>query len=227
MGYKRRNYKKRYSKKQHPWAKTAGSALSMASKALTVAYGLKNLINVEKKFIDTSISGTALVASPSGFVSCISLVGQGTDLNQRIGDSIKYSSLMVEGFVTLNAATQDLIKVSIVLDRQTNASLPLYSDIYEVGAGSGATAQRNKLSVDRFKVLKEWNLDLETAGSTLKKFHTYIKFPTGQDYHEKFSGTGSTIASVYSNSIYIVFAGNLSTSMSAISYFTRIRYVDN
>lgn len=188
---------------------------------------LKNVINVEKKFIDVSSGGTTLPTNTTGTIVLLSGCAQGTDINQRVGDSIKYMSLMLEGFVTLNATSQDLVKVSVVMDMQGNAGTPAYSDIYELGNASASLAQRNKTTVDRFRVLKEWNLDLDTAGLTIKKFKCFLKFPMGKDSHEKFNGTGATSASVYSNGIYLVFGGNLTATFSSINYYSRIRYVDN
>ena len=185
---------------------------------------LKSLVNVEKKFIDVSNSSTAFPTNTTGTLVLLNGIDAGGTQVQRTGNSIKITSLMLEGFITLNAsATNDMCKVSLILDKQPNGAVASWSDIFEVGSGSSATAQRNKLTVDRFVVLKQFDMTLATAGDTNKKFKCYEKL----SLHEKFSGNGNTIASVYTNAIYLCFQGNLSANFSNISYFSRIRFVDN
>lgn len=185
---------------------------------------LKGLINVEKKFIDVSNSGTALPTNTTGTLVLLNGIDAGSTQIQRAGNSIKMTSIKLEGFVQLNsAATNDYVTVSIVLDKQPNAATPNWNDIYEIGSASSALAQRNKLTVDRFVVLKKWDLPLATAGDTIRKFSCFEKL----NLHEKFNGNGVTIASIYTNAMYLVFSGNLSSNFSNITYFSRIRFVDN
>lgn len=185
---------------------------------------LKGLINVEKKFIDVSNSGTALATNTTGTLVLLNGVDAGGTQVQRTGNSIKMTSIKMEGFVQLNsAATNDYVTVSIVLDKQPNAATANWNDIYEIGSASSALAQRNKLTVDRFIVIKKWDLPLATAGDTIRKFQCFEKL----NLHEKFNGNGNTIASIYTNALYLVFSGNLSANFSNIQYFSRVRFVDN
>lgn len=184
---------------------------------------LKSLVNVEKKFLDVSTSGTTLASGVTGNVDLLSGCGQGDTVSSRDGLSIKYVSFYIEGFVQLNGSTQDEVKVSLILDKQVNASLPTYGQIFDLSVVTGSIALRNFTTVDRFVVLRQVNLSLNNNGNQLKKFSFFLKIP----YHEKFNGVGTTIASIYTNALYLAYCGDNTTDLSVIDYFARIRYVDN
>lgn len=185
---------------------------------------LKGLINVEKKFIDNTISASAI--SSTGATSLMNGVAQGTDNINRVGDSIKMVSIMIEGYVTLHAsATSDYIRLALVLDKQPNAALGAYTDIYQT---STPQAPRHYLTVDRYVVLKEFRLDLDSNGKQLAKFSHYTKIPVNsKDHHVKFNGTGATIGSIYTNSLLLAVCGTQATNTSTLNAIVRIRFVDN
>lgn len=220
---------KKYSKKYKKYS--GSSRYRNYSRGLGQLYKdvmmLKTLINVEKKYIDTASAGTTLAAGTTGTVVPLSLVAQGTDNINRIGDSIKYTSIEVEGFVSLNVATQDFIKIAVILDRQVNGALPNFANIYDLNTVTAAIAKRSRLTVDRYSVLKVFEFPLNSNGEQTKKFKAYIKCPLGTDYHQKHNNTGGAITDIYSNAIYLAFGGNNTANMSVINYNCRVRFVDN
>lgn len=221
MPYKRKSYKK---KNPYGGSRRYKNYYRGGMQLYKDVMLLKSLVNVEKKYFDTSSSGTSLPTNTTGTLVLLNAIDQGVGISQRTGNSIKIVSLMLEGFIQLNSlATNDAVQVSLILDRQPNATVANWNDIYEIGSSSASLAQRNKLTVDRFTVLKSYDLTLATQGETIKKFKCFLKL----GMHEKFNGTGATIASIYTNAIYLCFQGNLSSNFSNITYFTRIRFVDN
>lgn len=186
---------------------------------------LKSLVNVEKKFIDTATSGTTLQTNTTGTVVPINTCSQGTSLTTRTGGSIKMAYVFVEGFVTLNAAAlQDYIRVSLVLDKQVNAALPVYGDIYGIVTAPAPLSLRSPITVDRYIVLKEQKIGIETGGNTIAKFKLFKKL----DIHTKYNAVnGGTIADIVTNALYLTFAGNLSSNFSTITYNCRVRFIDN
>lgn len=221
MWYKRGYFKKPYKRLAQRYSK--GGLFSTTKLARDVAY-LKSVVNVEKKFIDNSV--TAAVSNTAQ-ITLINGVATGTDNTERTGDSIKMSGIRLNGYYTLNAsATNDLIRVAIIMDRQVNGSAPSYTDIYE--STGGVVAQRNKNTVDRFVVLKDYQLQLSTAGDTIKKIDCYIKLASGgKDVHTKYNGNTNGIASVYTNAVYLVVLGTQPTNTSTQSIITRVRFIDN
>lgn len=186
---------------------------------------LKKLINAEKKFIDTATSGTTLPTNTTGTVVPLNLCQQGTAFNNRTGNSIKMAYVYVEGFVTLNsAAAQDYIRVSLVVDGQTNAALPIYASIYDIITAPAPLSLRSPVTVDRYRVLAESKIGIESNGNTIARFKFYKKL----DIHTKYNNTnGGTIADVVTNGLYLTFAGNLSANFSTITYNSRVRFLDN
>ena len=91
MPYKRRRYSRR-----RPYAR-AHSALSAASKALTVAYGVKKLINVERKAHTLNITTSPATA---GSVIGLSQIAQGDTFGERNGNSILVKSIQLRGHFT-------------------------------------------------------------------------------------------------------------------------------
>lgn len=190
---------------------------------------LKDLINTEKKFVEVTGSAVQLQTNTTGTLVLLNGLTQGTNLTDRVGNSIKMSSIMLEGFLALNSvALYDYVNVSLVLDRQPNGVQPAYTQIYDIGTGPASLGQRSKFTVDRFKVLKSWDIPLSQNGEQMKKFHCYLKLPSGTDSHTKYNNANfGTIADISTNAVYLVFAGNATSNFSFISYFSRIRFVDN
>lgn len=220
-----KTYRKKGLKRKTGMVKKVGSGLQVALQALTIARGLKALINVERKFIDNTYSGSAVSTTPS--VQCINLTAQGTTNTTRVGNSLKMSNLTIEGYVTLNsAAAFDYVRLAVILDRQCTGILASYSpNIYE---STTPISPRNKQSVDRFTVLKEFKLQLDQNGNQIQKFTYFSKMPLDEkDRHVKYNGTGGTIADLYTNAILLVWVGVQATNQSNISAISRIRYVDN
>lgn len=227
---RRRNYKKKGNNN----ARIAGTRAQMyygagAQLWKDVKY-LKSVINVERKFIDVSAQIQTVPTSTTGVVVPINLTATGTTQNTRIGLSIKMMSIMVEGIAQLSVgATQDFIHVSVVLDRQVSGVLPSWANIYTTNGGTSyaSLAQRSQLSVDRFKVLKDFTISLDAQGNQLKKFKCFINLPDGTDAHAKYNANSALISDIYTNAIYLVYSGREPITLSTISYYTRIRFVDN
>lgn len=219
--YKRGYFKKAYKAGAKRYSK--GGKFSSTRLVKDVAM-LKSLINAEKKFMDYNLTPT--ISSTASY-NHINGCAQDDTETGRDGQSVKMVSLYVEGYVTLNAsATQDNVRISVVLDRQVNGSGPAYTDIYE---SSNPASFRNKDTVDRFQVLKSQNIILSHNGANLKKFCFYInlgKFDQ-KDMHVKYNGALATLASIYTNALYITWVGTQATNTSTAVINSRIRFVDN
>ena len=91
--YKRNARKRRYN---------VGSALSTASKALTVAYGIKKLLNVERKYHDDSVDGGS--ANSTMVINTLTTIPQGDTANTRDGYSLKLQNLAWRLFIKQHAS---------------------------------------------------------------------------------------------------------------------------
>lgn len=89
MPYKR--HRKQYSKDLAKGNKSIKEVLEIAQKGLSLALTLKRMINVEYKFLDQSVTSTAI--SDTGTITQLTNVAQGLTSATRSGDSIKLVSL--------------------------------------------------------------------------------------------------------------------------------------
>lgn len=223
MAYKRKTYKKKIGK--YTGVNRYKNYYRGGRQLYKDVMLLKSLINTEKKFIDTPSAGATLPTNTNGTLILLNALSQGTAYNQRTGISIKIASIEVEGFCTLNAsATTDFIRVSLIQDKQPNGSSANYGNVYDLATAVAPLSFRNQATVDRFVVLKNWKIDLDTNGRALVKFKCYLKLNEHTKYN---AGNAGTIADIATNAFYLTFAGNLSANFSTINYNCRIRFIDN
>ena len=96
-----RKYARRKRRRQSTFQKVRNVA-STAYKAYRVAKWVKSLVNVEKKFLDSTLDTNV---DTTGNVKHLNAIGAGTGYNARTGNSIKAYSLNVAGTIRPNATT--------------------------------------------------------------------------------------------------------------------------
>jgi len=179
---------------------------------------LKGLINVEKKFIDTDISGTpGTTAQVIGLCS----LAQGTTDSTRNGDSILAKYLTINEKITINAnATTDVFRVVYVLDKENRGAAPGYTDIFD---GSGTMSRLNKNNMDRFVILSDKAYALDQNGRASISHKIYKKL----DFHIKYSGTVGDTTDYRQNTIFrVVLADDNANKATSIAN-CRIAFYDN
>lgn len=221
----RRKYPRR---KQSSWYSRIGGYVSsgvktaaMAASALKTANYIAGLINVEKKFYDTSASGAVSSASPGTLA--LSDVAQGTAYNQRDGNSVKASSLFIRGSVVTNPSLAGSygqnLRVVVVRDKDNQGSAPSYTDVFET---SSIYSPVNHVNGSRFDILHD-KLYSCTVQNAVHNFKHYIPLNS----HIKWSGTlGNTYKEGH---IFMLYTSDTSTvsNQPTVNVYNRVRYVDN
>jgi len=92
-------YKKSYNRrpKGRPYGryvKHAGTALDYSIKALTIARGIKKMINVEYKFHDVQLTSVALPQTP--LITQLTNIAQGDTDQTRDGAQVKLTRLSIK-----------------------------------------------------------------------------------------------------------------------------------
>ncbi len=223
MPYKKR-YKKRY-KRKNSYYRSASNTLNIASKALTVAYGVKRLMNVEYKVATTTGVNTTL---PDGVGTIVELtnLSQGDTTNTRDGSSVKFTSWDFKGIVKINAsATIDsFINVMLVEDRQTNSAI--YTTAQLLSSVVNVTSVVTQLNINnkfRFHIHRRWILPLSIAG---KSSHV-LKFHKKLDMKVRYDANAGDITDLASRSLSLVFISSEATNVPTITFSNRLRYLDN
>lgn len=191
-------------------------ALSYAVKGVNL---LKQLVNVEKKFIDQSSSGT-LTTTP--VVTYLTGCQQGNDYNQRNGDSIKMHSLSVKYYDAKNSASAESVfgRLLIVLDKDCRQATPAYTDVM---ASVSPAAHTNVDGHDRFVILAD---HMFTESEEEKRAQIWEKF-IPLDIHAKYVSTGDTVTSGAQNAIFAMFVSDQPTNGVAYVLNTRVTFYDN
>lgn len=185
-------------------------------------------IGQEFKAIDRAAGNYAV--DTAGVFALLNGCGLGSDIGDRIGRQILLRSVLVEGYIqSLPGSGVDQVgRVLIVYDRQSNGVLPAITDIL-AGAGVAAvTAPRNLSNRHRFKIMFDQRFALNASGESdaikLVKFYRRLRHPV-----EFNAGDAGTIADIISGALIQVTIGSTPPGATAASMTvcTRVRYTDN
>lgn len=207
---------KRKANRQSNFKKYAGTAFSIASKALTTAIAVKKLLNVEHKIFNITGSGSVTTA---GTVTQLSGVNQGEYYDNRIGNSIKAVSLLFRGSVSINSgATASVWRCMIFRDKNSSPSaIPTVTTVLE---SASPFSPINHTEGDRFEVLYDAIHPLSINGTRISVINRYLKM----NNHIKFSDDLGTDLDY--GQIYVLFVSNDATSPST-NWNSKLVYIDN
>lgn len=214
MPYKRYARRKMRRSSRSKIYKAAGSQLWRDVK------WLKSVVNVEKKYIDTSATTTSSTTPALVLLNGCTTGDAGTN---RDGQSIKMSSLYSNFLWSINAsASTTYVRVILFMDHQSNATAP--------GAADLLTNTSSVLSTlligngKRFTVLADIRKTLSINGTEIvrfkifKKLHAHVRFNTGN---------AGTVADIQTNTLYMLHMSDQATNVVVFAYNNRVRFIDN
>lgn len=186
-------------------------------------------VGEELKTIDTGIVGVTPITT-AGSVALINGVATGTDYTNRIGRKIMIKSIYVR-FATLpntvTAPLGDIQRIMLIYDKQTNGAAPAVTDILNTASYLDVNNLNNR---DRFVVLKDktincWPAAYAAGAVTAGNPNTMsFKFYKKCNLEQIFSGTGSTVGSIASGGIFLLFISAAATYN--LAYSARVRFSD-
>ncbi len=224
-------YKKSYNKKKSNYKKYSGyvkDASTVGYKALQIALMTKRLLNVEFKFFD--IIGANL-AVPDGVGTIVQLtnIPQGDTDVTRDGAQVKLMSINFKAVIRVNtsvANTGSSVTVMLIEDRQTNGAIYITADL--LASVENSVSVVSSLNLDnkfRFRVLKRWIFMISKEGANRRILKWHHKF--GDKMKIRYENSTPSIADLNSRSLSLLFISNESTNEPAITFFNRLRYIDN
>lgn len=225
MPYKKKGYRKNYRRKS-----TIPTYGACASKL--AADGL-NLYKLVKPFLPFNAEYKQLNNNTSSAVGTTVIRGlkngtvQGTDQNERIGRSVRMTSVHVKQQYKLNvlASTPCTIRCSLVIDSQANGIIFPNGD-YQAG-GYSLISMYNSDQQGRFKTLLNWNVNLSPEGRQHVVMEKYIRIPREWGHIEYNSGVAGTIADINKNSLYLILLSDDNVNKPQVESNVRVNYVDN
>lgn len=184
----------------------------------------------EKKTIDTIISSA--MASNSAPI-LLNGIAAGSDFTQRIGRRVVMKSILVRIRCAITAGTtSNSVRLLMIYDTQTNGALPLVPDVLVINGTQGSTGINNLDNRDRFKVIMDKVLALNTAGAAaaagtnvaVVKKYMKCNLPVQFD-----SATGN-IGDINTGSLLLLCLSDVDTA-SALDYtatgYIRVRFTDD
>jgi hypothetical protein len=183
---------------------------------------IRKLINIEEKILDTS--SASYVFDTTGNVTPMSLIAQGLDYNNRVGDSLKMQSLQLRYRVFRGgSATTSVVRIMLIRDLDCQGATPTTAQILSaVGTSQAPTSPLNWLNRKRFAVLYD---NLTTVTSTDIGFTDSISM--AHEGHILFLGTTAAAASQGKGSLFVLAISDEATNYPSIAWQSRIIFTDD
>lgn len=256
MAYNRRN---RRSARRTRWGSSArgggGYRRSYKRKYARRNRRTGGFVGIEKKFIDSGLSVTALLApATSSWAGCelapniqsFNAIDQGVGESQRVGRIAHIKSVYITGtFIQpkkVNQTVMDLtptVFLCMVLDKQCNGALPNSEEVYTNPVGTAACATsllRDLQHTNRFTILEQLRVRMPQPtvafdntnieqGGNEIPFTMSHTFP-GKGLKVQYKGTDADIASI--SNVNVTLMGSCSSLDTGvlITYNSRTRYTD-
>lgn len=236
-------------------------ALSLADRGIGVAAkhsgtlgALAALINIEKKFYDTTQYGSPFTTGQytNGFTS---IIPQGDGESQCIGNSIKLLSIYLKYRLTNNDTENcsQSVRVIVVADRDASGSAPAITDVLQAGVNTsgawmisplnkttsfhGGQEPRFMILLDKIHVNQDTGLDRST------QYHEHYwdqQNRLGEEHHCLWSSDTHSDSTILGGHIYMyvlysqtvvsstapTYAYN-TTNPPGFAYYARVRYTDD
>ncbi len=201
-GYNRRFHGNRKNITFRNTYKTARGVVHTAHKALTIAKGIKKLMNVEFKFLDTQLTFEN-ITTPATIIQLIN-IPQGNSDSSRDGAQVKLTRVNVKYAIARSAIdTANFVRVMLVLDTQTNGAIyNLFDLLADNTLDDNLVSMLNLDNKYRFRILYNKVHVLSDKGANSKIYRELSK-----ELNTKIRFTASTpsIADLSTNSLSMVF----------------------
>lgn len=182
--------------------------------------------------LEVRINPTASLNAPT--LALLNGVATGDDFNSRDGRQILLKSIYFQCEVHPYGNTMsngDVVRVMIIQDSQPNGAIFTTADMFSTTSATYSSVAVNNLNNrSRFKVLMDKKIALDgavyaasvlTGGNpSTRQFKRFIKCNIITQY----SGTGATIASISTNSLYLLVMSD--NSLCDFRSSTRVRFQD-
>lgn len=161
-------------------------------------------------------NGALLSANDTGGMTCLNLLTQGNDYNNRNGNKVTTKSirLMMAG----TATAKGHVRVVIVWDKQPNGTSLTLSDYFNITANF--TSLSNPTTFQRFKTIRDHIISI--GSDLIFSMDLYAKFQLQTTY----TANNGTIADVSSGALYLIAFALPATTVNVSCYETRLRFID-
>jgi hypothetical protein len=174
------------------------------------------------KVSDTQIN---MAVDTATAVTLLNGLGKGTDLNQRVGQTVRNLSLEFHCNNAVTAATgiDQSHRVIVVWDKQPNGAALTYADVMD----GGTTGLQDYNQIARFNILLDKLIYLNATGEAGSARVWSKKIVLNRLTHFN-AGNAGTIADIVTGSIYIIASGSAGAGATAggITGYCRLLFSD-
>lgn len=216
--YRKRQYRRRYRgrRKAGSWYNKRYSAMDLAKKAYSmVKYVVKNKLNTERKYIDTNVSSELI--DSSGFMAHLTSIARGDTATSRDGRQVKLSRVDINVEVNLNGATADQMR--FILFRNKTDQVPTIGDILDTTPYVGS--MRNLNGARHYDVLRDFTVSLDADSYNIKRYKINVPL------NSKCQWVIGSDSAIEWGQIYLLAVNTQSTATTALTFNSRIRFIDN
>lgn len=163
----------------------------------------------------------------ASFIQFISGIAQGSDYNQRTGDSVKVTNARVDYLLSANVtAGQNFSRLILLRDFMNQGSQPVNADIFQDTSTNSAMISSPYKSTlgDRFEVLYD-TIHAQTYVSDNGIIHRRVGL--GINDHFLFKGTTAATADSWQGALYVVFVTDQAVNAPKLTLSVLINFVDN
>jgi len=216
-------------------SKTSFAAVKRKS-SMSARRSVKEIQKIARTAGETKyrITATGVVPLDIPYYYLVNGIPQGDSASQREGSRVNCKSLEIRGLASATSSTVEPTSAfwALIEDRQPNGAGFTIGDVYDLGgSGDPVIAMRNQDKIERFKVLAREDFTIGfTYGGTIQNgsgvpsqlaFHKYVDLSklNARDSMLRYSGSGSTITALQTNSLYLVVVPSNQTAFSAGSLY--------
>ncbi len=213
---RRRYRKKRYTKRK---GRNYGSYLDTASKALTVAYAVKRLINVERKVNDVNGSDSV---TDAGIITLLNGIAQGDTAVTRDGSSAKMLRVSIYGNLILHpSATSSIIRLMLIQKKDNDSSTVTLANV--LTGTPNVNSHYDKDEIHKFNVLYDKRHQLALGALDAKVYMINATL----DMKVRYDGATAAVTDLTKNGLYLIALGTEATNDPTHIFQSRVTYVDN
>lgn len=178
--------------------------------------------NVEEKIFDVVQSGVAVVQGTPNIQS-VNLIAEGSDYNNRTGNSIRARNLYLSLSAVANAtAGTNFLRLIVLQDLENQGATPSASSFLESTGNDIYLSHYKHILGNRFRVLADEHIVLISGQQAY--FKRFV-MPIGTDI--LYQGTSGATGDLYNGALFVALVTDNPTNGPTFAFDSRLTFVDN
>jgi hypothetical protein len=198
----------------------ASDAWSLAKRTAFGLNEIRKLINIETKYFDVTSNS---VATQAGTVTPLTLVAQGLDQTDRVGDSLKIQRLELRATSFSGVTVPVALRIVVFRDLENQGVVPAGSDLLSAAGVGSAVSCYNWINIQkRFSILYDQTVTMDASNQT-----AVLGYDMPHGGHVRFRGTTGTQAAQAEGSIYLMLLTDAAATQPVTRFHSRVTYTDD